>query len=265
MLTKLLYALSFISLAHAWTFLYTNATNNATILHESGTVNCTKIDLAKGKEFSWDPEDADLCISIYYDKSCTSRGGLSCNAWKKDSGNSYESIQIFTNDDTASASASISSSPTPTSITSSISMSPTLSATNTSTAHASSSSSSSSSSNPSLSGGAIAGIVIGVIAAVLIIGIILFYAGRRNRRIVPADPFPVQSLHKPTLSDMQTAMPPHEFAFASSEKTPPPSRGRPIPGSKLVELPGSPKSAELENSPVGGMGADAANLKFNHF
>jgi hypothetical protein len=58
-------------------------------------------------------------------------------------------------------------------------------------------------------------------------------------------------------------MPPHEFAFASSEKTPPPSRGRPVPGSKLVELPGSLQRAELGNSPVSEMGVNAVDMKFD--
>ncbi|CAI7666648.1 unnamed protein product [Penicillium manginii] len=257
MLRTLFYAIASIPLAQAWTFLYTNATNNATILHQSGTVNCTQIDLAKGKEFSWDPEDVDVCISIYYDKSCTSRGGLSCNAWKKDSGNNYQSIQIFTNDEDASGSSSTSSIPTSATMSSTTAVSPTIPATNTSTADVSSSNSSSS--KPSFSGGTIAGIVIGVIAAAFIIGAFLL----RNRRTISPRSAPVSSPYKPTLSDMQAAMPPHEFAFASSEKTLPPSRGRPVPGSKLVELPGSLQRAELGNSPMSEMGVDAVDMKFD--
>ncbi|KAJ5082246.1 hypothetical protein N7532_011289 [Penicillium argentinense] len=261
MVNPSLYILPFIPLANAWTFLYTNATDNATIFHQTGTQNCTAIDLAKGKEFSWDPENSNLCISIYYDDTCMNRGGISCPAWKKNSSNNFHGIQIFTNDDAASA--SISPAPTQTIFTSA-----SLSSTSTSlTTGTSAAGTSAGSSTSSLSSGAIAGIAIGVVAAILLIGGLLFFIGRMNRKnATPESPAP-KGPYKPTLADMQSAVPPHEFAMGTgnSEKMPPSSRGRPVPGSKVVELPGDYRTVELENSPVSEMDVHTADVKFNRF
>ncbi|KAJ5358863.1 uncharacterized protein N7496_011276 [Penicillium cataractarum] len=265
--------LSLIPLVDAWTFLYTNATGHATILHETGTDNCTQIDLAGGKLFSWDPEDSGLCISIYYDAMCKERGGLTCNAWSKNASTTFHGIQIYSESDASSASVSTST-PTPTSSASSTSSS-TLTSTTSSTSTSSTPTSTTTSTNPataasgsssSLSGGAIAGIVIGVLAGVAVVGALFFYFGRRNRRNdhVPAGneqsgpksgsisgephgPYSPQASMLPA----GYVQPPYTD---NSDKAPNSSSGmssvRPAPGSRVVELAGHDRAVELGNSPI---------------
>ncbi|KAJ5883827.1 uncharacterized protein N7473_010713 [Penicillium subrubescens] len=266
--------LSLIPLVDAWTFLYTNSTGNATILHDTGTDNCTSIDLAGGKFFSWDPEDSGLCISIYYDSSCKERGGLSCNAWSKNASTTFHGVQIYSESDSSSASVSTST-PTPTtsassSTSTSTSTSTTLSTstptTPTSTATSTNSATAGSGSSSSISGGAIAGIVIGVVAAVAIIGGLFFYFGRRNRKnastpagnqqsgpasgSMPGEPHGPYSPQAPMLV-AGYAQPPYTD---NSDKAPNSSSGmssvRPAPGSRVVELAGHDRAVELGNSPI---------------
>ncbi|OOQ84353.1 hypothetical protein PEBR_30584 [Penicillium brasilianum] len=263
--------LSWIPLVNAWTFLYTNATGNATILHETGTENCTEIDLAGGKLFSWDPEDSGLCISIYYDATCKDRGGLTCNAWSKNASTTFHGIQIYSQSDASSASVS-SSTPTSTTSASSTSSSTSASTTSststssvpTSTATSATPATAGNGSSSSLSGGAIAGIVIGVVAGVAVVGGLFFYFGRRNRRNNNVTAGNEQSGPTPGSISGEPHGPysPQASMLAAgyvqppytdnSDKAPNSSSGmssvRPAPGSRVVELAGHDRAVELGNS-----------------
>lgn len=275
-----IYAFAFVPLAHAWTFLYTNATGNATILHDTGPSNCTQITLAANKPFSWDPEGQNLCISIYHDHKCDNRGGLSCGvngAWKKDASSDFWSIQVI---DNGEPSSSATPTPTPTSTTatsmttstSSTETSPTATATSTSTSTTAAAAASSSGSS-SLSGGAIAGIVVGVIAGIAIIGALFFLYGRRSRNrqqaaaaneLLSSSP---QGPYTPQSPMTAVAYPPSS-SLGTSEKgvvsstTP---SVRPAPGSRVVELAGHDPSAELVNSPISELDGQSGGKQFYRF
>ncbi|KAJ5577992.1 uncharacterized protein N7459_006956 [Penicillium hispanicum] len=247
----------FLPHVNAWTFLYTNTTDNATILHEKGTLGCTRVDLAGGKEFSWDPESSSFCISIYYDDSCTSRGGISCPTWKKNASTHFGSIEISTDDEASTASVSIVTlAPISTSTaTSSTASTPTTTTTSTT---ADSPATAKSSSRPSLSGGAIAGIVIGAIAGVLIIAALCFFLSRRRRKnaavitqqanSVPEGPYTPQTA---TPGTPATSGP---SSMGILEKPPSssitPAAYRPAAGSRVVDLSGPERPSELGDNSI---------------
>ncbi|KAJ5612968.1 hypothetical protein N7510_006162 [Penicillium lagena] len=267
----LVYALSFIPLVNGWTFLWTNATGKATIIH-NGTqhLKCTQISLAKGKEFQWDPENDGVCIGIYYDTECKTAGGLSCNAWDKNASTNFDAISIFPPDE----SSTVTVGPAPTSTSGPSSSPASTAATTTSSSSTSSSTSSSSStststsvattgnkpssSGSSLSGGAIAGIVIGVVAGVVLIAALFFFVGRRNRKnkaaaaSAQADSMP-RGPYAP-----QGPTPDGIYAQTSSlnkpEKPPTSSSGVPLThpalGSRVAEVSGDKPAAEMAHTPV---------------
>ncbi|KAJ5634044.1 hypothetical protein N7528_001886 [Penicillium herquei] len=263
-------------LVRGWTFLYTNSSGQSTILEETGKLNCTKIQLAEDKLFTWDPEKSDLCISIYYDDSCGNRGGISCPFWKKNASTNFGSISVFTNNEaasalistmtvttTASTSSSSSSSTTNLSNSTTSVVSSTSSATTTSSttaAAAAGDGTSSTKSDSGLSGGAIAGIVIGAIAGVLIVAGLFFYFRRRNRNNTAL----ANQQSGPTLQDpynRQGSIPGTATSFAATspsttqptEKDAFSSSGvpiRPPPGSTMSELSGHTRPVELVNTPI---------------
>ncbi|KAJ5717362.1 hypothetical protein N7488_003008 [Penicillium malachiteum] len=262
-------------LVHGWTFLYTKSSGQSTILEETGKLNCTKIQLAEDKLFTWDPERSDLCISIYYDDSCDNRGGISCPFWKKNASTNFGSISVFTNNEAASASistmtvtttastSSISSSSTSDSsnfTTSVVSTSPATTTSSTTTAAAAGDGTSSTKSDSGLSGGAIAGIVIGAIAGVLIIAGLFFFFRRRNRKNdilanqqsgpTSQDPYSRQGSIPGTATSFavtspSTTHPTEKEAFSSTDVP-----IRPPPGSTMSELSGHTRPVELVNTPI---------------
>ncbi|KAJ5724398.1 hypothetical protein N7493_006126 [Penicillium malachiteum] len=265
-----------VPLVHGWTFLYTNSSGQSTILEETGKLNCTKIQLAEDKLFTWDPEKSHLCISIYYDDSCVNRGGISCPFWKKNASTNFGSISVFTNNEAASASistmtvtttastssssssSSTDSSNTTTSVVSSVS--PATTTSSTTAAAAASDSTTSTKSDSGLSGGAIAGIVIGAIAGVLIIAGLLFFFRRKNRKNAtlanqhsgpaPQDPYNRQGSIPGTATSFaatspSTTHPTEKEAFSSSG-----APIRPPAGSTMSELSGHTRPVELVNTPI---------------
>ena len=245
---SLLYALALAPLVNAWTFRYTNATNNATILHDTGKLNCTEIDLAGGKLFSWDPEGEKLCVSIYHDAKCVNRAGLGCAFWKKNASANFYGVEIFTDEQAASATVSTATPSPTTSPSRSSSATPTVTPTSASAADDTDSSGS------SLSGGAIAGIVIGVVSAVVMVAALFFFFGRRHRKKVAlarAQEDAPQGPYGPDTSDRAET----EAVTSSkgiSEKPASSDGGmfRPAPGSRVVELPGQDRATELAHSPL---------------
>lgn len=246
----LLYTLVLAPVVNAWTFRYTNATNNATILHDTGKLNCTKIDLAGGKLFSWDPEGAKLCVSLYYDAKCVTRGGLGCNPWKRNASTNFYGVDIITDEQAETATVSTATS-SPTSRTSTASTSTT---TVTPTPTSTSAANDTSSSGSSLSGGAIAGIVIGVVSAVIMVAALFFFFGRRHRKkaaLAHGQGDALQGPYGPDTSDRAET----EGVTSSqgiSEKQASSDGGafRPAPGSRVVELAGQNRAAELAHSPL---------------
>ncbi|KAJ6013418.1 hypothetical protein N7540_008009 [Penicillium herquei] len=265
-----------IPLVQGWTFLYTNSSDQSTILEETGKLNCTKIQLAEDKLFTWDPEKSDLCISIYFDDSCDNRGGISCPFWKKNASTNFGSIAVFTNNEAASASVSTMT-VTSTASTSSSSSSSTTGLSNSTisvvsstspitttswsaAATAASDSTSSTKSDSDLSGGTIAGIVIGAIAGVLIVAGLFFFFRRRNRKnatlanqqsgATPQDPYDRHGSIPGTATSFAATSPstthPAEKESFSSSGVP----IRPPPGSTMSELSGHTRPVELVNSPI---------------
>ncbi|KAJ5729216.1 uncharacterized protein N7483_003724 [Penicillium malachiteum] len=263
-----------IPLVHGWTFLYTNSSGQSTILEETGKLNCTKIQLAEDKLFTWDPKKRDLCISIYYDESCDNRGGISCPFWKKNASTNFGSIAVFTNNEAASASVSTMTM-TSTASTSSSSSSSTTDLSNSTTSvvsftspvtptsstaapAAASDGTSSTKSDSGLSGGAIAGIVIGAIAGVLIIAALSFFFRRRNRKnatlanqqsgSMPQAPYgrPIPGTATSFAATSPSTTHPAEKESFSSSGIP----TRPPPGSTMSELSGHTRPVELVNTPI---------------
>lgn len=181
------YGLLFIPLVNAWTFRYTNKTEESEIIVGSGEQNCTVGNIAGGKEFSYNPGGAsDLCVSLYRDKSCTSRGGYSCTVWQRNASRNFmafdvKSEKVILSEDQTSTMTSTSMTSTSTSI--STTSSPTTTPTPSDAAAAGNANSGS-----GLSGGAIAGVIIGVVAAVaIIVGLVVFFM-KRQKKQTPAPP-----------------------------------------------------------------------------
>ncbi|CAG8897590.1 unnamed protein product [Penicillium egyptiacum] len=271
-----LYALWVLPLANAWTFSYTNSSDATEIARGQKAQNCTTSPLGKDKPFSWDPEESNLCLSIYRDTKCDSRAGYSCGAWRKTASNDFSAFDVklerdIYNEEQASTAASTSTSTSATSTStstsssaSSTSESATATATPTESAAASAANANSGSSNTALSGGAIAGVVIGVVAGVaIIVALVFIFMRKRNKKIVAA-------------ANQHGGYGPHEAdATASSisgttavtektlEKAPRPFR--PPPGSHVVELVGDEGSAELGSSPISEMDGSSVKRDFNRF
>ncbi|EFR00826.1 hypothetical protein MGYG_03830 [Nannizzia gypsea CBS 118893] len=72
----------FITAADAWSFVWHDTENDAHIENGSGKQACTKIDMDKGKVYTWDPKNSDgYCINLFSDDHCEDRNGWSCLIW----------------------------------------------------------------------------------------------------------------------------------------------------------------------------------------
>lgn len=276
---RFLYA-CFIPLAHGWTFLYTNSSSQVTILEETGTRNCTKINQAGDKLFTWDPEKSNLCISLYYDSECKSRGGISCPYWKKTASTDFNAIEVFTDNEAVSASISTKTvTPEPTSsATTESSSSTTTTATAAATTSAAPTTSAAAENNGSgsssgLSGGAIAGIVIGAIAGVSIIAALFFFFGRRNRKNAAAangstdtpdqGPYARQA-SVPGTATSYVATSPSTGLPAYQDQVGVSSGGHPGSGSQMSELSSQARPAELVSSPLSELDAGQDQKSYFH-
>ncbi|KAJ5757713.1 uncharacterized protein N7511_006407 [Penicillium nucicola] len=251
MLMLPLYALSLLQLASAWTFRYTNKTDDTLILRGSDDKNCTVISLAEGKLFTYDPEGSDLCVSIYYDDECDSRAGYSCTSWRKNASASFFGVDIgperlATSTSTTAlptfSSAVSTSTSKPASVSEAVTNTPTSTPTTTPTDASKSDSSS------SLSGGAIAGIVIGVVAGLAVLAGLIFFVWRNRKNNAPPSVQP--GGYGPHEAEATVS----SFSGAT-EKMDDTSKGgslRPQTGSEVVELAGD-VTYELPNSPINEM------------
>ncbi|KAK2749628.1 hypothetical protein FQN57_005850 [Myotisia sp. PD_48] len=99
----------------AWTFRWEDPTNTTIIDHGSGYRACTKMHLAMGAEYKWDPESSAFCVNFFMDEECTSRViGWSCPIWgpKEMSQPLALSYLVNRNGDDVSSSSSTSSTAT---------------------------------------------------------------------------------------------------------------------------------------------------------
>ncbi|KAJ5396968.1 hypothetical protein N7509_005081 [Penicillium cosmopolitanum] len=157
-LLLVLNALSLLPLTEAWTFVWRNASDASFVEHSKSSMSCTKISNPKGKLFEYDSEEGPFEISLYGNSDCSGvAGGWASHFLSK---NASAAINSFKVDSSASTTSSM------TTTSSSTSTQPATSTTPTNT----SSSGSGSGSETRLSGGSIAGIVIGVVAGVAIFG-----------------------------------------------------------------------------------------------
>ncbi|KAJ5553875.1 hypothetical protein N7513_003834 [Penicillium frequentans] len=246
-------------------------TLDTTILEETGSRNCTKIQLAKNKLFSWDPEGSNECVSIYYDDNCETSGGYSCAFWKKSASHDFGSIDVSTSNKAASVSV-ITTTETATSTSSSslTSTTGTSSAASTSSTPSASSTSASiaattdsTSSNSTLSGGAIAGIVIGVLVGILVIAVIFFILRRRRNRKTSAA---ASSQSDPSLQGpygRQASVPETITTFGpSSTSTAHPAEKSADSALRVFEMPSHNPPVELVSTPINEMEGQSGNKTF---
>ncbi|KAJ5770302.1 uncharacterized protein N7511_002353 [Penicillium nucicola] len=182
----LLYIFALLPLVQSWTFQYTNSANETTTIHGTKNLDCTDIDLPNGNAASYDPEGSLPCLLIYQRAKCPDSeqsdvNATSCESWKWESpaNGRFRGIKVLVSG-APTATASIS---TATQATATIATSTSLS-TSSSTPP---STSSDASSGLTLSGGAIAGIVVGLVCALLIVAVIFFFLGHQKRKAMLAN------------------------------------------------------------------------------
>ncbi|KAJ5807344.1 hypothetical protein N7447_010800 [Penicillium robsamsonii] len=271
-----LYALFLIPLANAWTFRTTNATGATEIARGEEERQCTNATIGKGKLFTWDPEGSDLCVSIYRDIECDSRAGYACATWRKNASEQFLAFDILPESEieakhrtsTALMSTSTSSTSSKPTSSSSSAAAASASATPTESRAASADNSNSGSSSPALSGGAIAGIVIGAIAGVaIIVAFVFIFMRKKNKKNAAAanrdggfGPHEADA----TESSMGGTTVAEKTGDSIAEKEAESVRPfRPVPGSQVVELAGDEGSAELGSSPISEMDGTSAKRPFN--
>ncbi|KAF7155519.1 hypothetical protein CNMCM6106_004665 [Aspergillus hiratsukae] len=276
-------ALALTPLTSAWTLVWRNSTAGATIINENEPQNCTRIWHQEGEPFSWDPE-GKWCMHFYKDTACTQIVGYACDGkvWRKDASRDLsafdvypmppESVSVIYPSTSKSTTTSASKTSTSTAVTTTAAQTQSATSAAASTTPTETPSSSSSS---TLTGGAIAGIVIGAIAAVAALAALFFFVGRRNRKPAsPPDTKPDATATSPQspqfppgsplglVSTNDTAPPPapapayivpHKQELAETEMSKaqasyPHGYPRAYASSKYVELPGNGGEAELSNT-----------------
>ncbi|KAM5444740.1 hypothetical protein MferCBS31731_000195 [Microsporum ferrugineum] len=71
-----------INATNAWSFVWHDTEDDAHIETGSGKHSCKKINMDKGKIYSWDPKSTGrYCINLFADDNCEDRNGWSCPVW----------------------------------------------------------------------------------------------------------------------------------------------------------------------------------------
>lgn len=248
--------LAYVPSATAWVFSWTNSTGGLLIDHGDAVQSCKAIDNPKGNIFDWDAKGGNFCIYLYNNGNCSDpSAGYTCKAWPWSNhvaGSYIHSYEIVLNntDTTSTTSSSSSTSKTSTSTTSSstqTSASPvaTTAATNTSSATTTpiaANTNTNTSKSSSLSGGAIAGVIVGVLAALAIAGILFFFLCWRPRR--KTQPSTISERPIPPMSELGQ----YDEKPSSPTLSSPNSHGQAsdvYQGQKLRELPGSGVAMEM--------------------
>ncbi|KAL4800889.1 hypothetical protein BDV19DRAFT_352291 [Aspergillus venezuelensis] len=253
----------------AWTFLWRNETTNSHIENGQSAQNCTQAWHQEGEQFSWDPEGT-WCLKLYSDTNCEHTNGIACEPylWRKDASQNISaflvypmppsSITAFGLDSTTSATPTLT--PTPTTASTTTPSDAVAEETPTSEADLSN--------DIELSGGAIAGIVVGAVAAVAILCVAFFFLGLRNRKksaaaaaaadssdsntrsTEPSSPHSENPSSNATLFDTgpmvaELPKPPFvEMQYVPEQAT----HTQPPNGVRMMELPGNEPGHELSNS-----------------
>ena len=183
----------------AWVFSWTTPDGTLLTNHGDSELSCKDMNNPKGNVYDWDPQSGHWCIFMYGVKGCSANNtddavGYTCKPWpwaNHVSGKQIYSYQVI-NDTAGYASSSAAAEPTSTSTSSTSTQTTTstsvqqTSATPTSSSDSDTGSSASTNQkttgSSSLSGGAIAGIVVGVLAAVIIAGLLFFFLYWRRRK-----------------------------------------------------------------------------------
>lgn len=241
--------LSVLPLAHAWTFVWRNASDNAFVEHSNAAMPCTKINHAQGMLFEWDSEEGDFAISLYGNSDCSGPpGGYATHLFNKKASKPIDSFKV---DSTATTTTSASMTTPTTSKASSTTTSTDQSQSQSPTA----TNAASSPSGSGLSGGAIAGIVIGVIAGVALIGGALYLIGRRNNQKPPgsSDTGVTMGYAAPPYGSPATYTSPSSFgpglaSLETKNQAPSSTTGSSNNPVRVVELQGNSPAAELSDS-----------------
>ncbi|KAL4861893.1 hypothetical protein BDV12DRAFT_203549 [Aspergillus spectabilis] len=231
----------FLPQVSAWTLLWRNDTIPSQIESGQSAQNCTRIWHQEDEQFSWDPE-GPWCLDFFSDSTCQNSNGKTCEGyiWRQVATQNISAFRVYPMPPasvTAFGFASTSSTPTPTST-------ETPTPTNAGAEETPTSESGSADDNDNdLSGGAIAGIVVGVLVAVAILCAAFFYLGRRSGKKTaiaaattssttpPSDPSPP---HQNTNTNPLPASPPSEHPSSS------PTVYAPAPNPAVAELPKPP-------------------------
>jgi hypothetical protein len=258
------YFLLFTPLVNAWTFRYTNMTDETIITRGNEERNCTIANIAAEKLFTFDPEGTNQCVSIYRDTTCDSMGGYSCTSWRKNASRTFMAFDIMPENliiaKSQTSTMASTSTPTSTSASSSTAASTSISSAASSptiTPSDAAATATDGGSSTGLSGGAIAGVVIGVVAAVaIVVGLVILFLKRKNKKNAPTTAPGGYGPHEADATGSSMS--------GTTVKEPLASVGfRPAPGSKLVELKGDEGSAELGSSPISELdGGDHQTRRF---
>ncbi|KAJ5160138.1 uncharacterized protein N7482_007142 [Penicillium canariense] len=254
--------LAYIPATAAWVFSWTNSSGGFLTDHGDVIQSCKVVDNPKGNIFDWDPQSGNYCIYLYNNNNCTDpSAGYTCKSWPWSNhvaGSYIHSYEVVANGTDTTSSTSNTTSTTSTSSSASTS---TMTSTTQTSAVATSTSTAANTSSPattpiaassdnrtskgsSLSGGAIAGIIVGVLAAAAIAGILFFFLCWRPRKKagsskVPEQPAPAMS----ELADDDEKKPASPTSVIS-----PASLGHAqdvYHGQRLRELPGSTVASEM--------------------
>ena len=268
-----------VQFANAWSFQWRDDEGEATIEVGMDYQGCKEINLGENQPFEWDPKESAFCISLFRDKKCTSMAGNSCNPWVQDATLDLLAFEVngtLTDTDDIFDTTTTTDLPTSTSTTQSMTTSVATESPATTSGPTSLPEGEQKDDNSGLSGGAIAGIVVGIVVAFLG-GIVIAWIMFRRRRQTTQDASPAgYSPNKPTApmseSGLTTTTATTVTATSGSGSAPPISKwgapmsptspteplsaapaysAAPPEGTKLAELSESNAVVELQGSNPG--------------